>query len=396
MIERQADVTVPLVFLDTPQIGLLARVRRDDPGRYSAFLNVWNTFGCTLVLTLAQEHELRRYENPAGRELRYQLLADLAPIRRDVCTEHQVGDPCTLIEREILGAVRNRGMRILNGPAPNQLRDWSDVLPGRLTASEVGLLRAAEDKRILQVLNMEHNAAQFSAAAAKADAKTKTEHRVRDLPSNPPTAEEAMASRQQMDKILAQLGEQPRSGDSPAIAPDLLNWVSTLVRSYLSRVEEIGPQAALLEYLPVARFAAADQQKPTTEELAIRWFFEFQVRWVARNFLNASETEEESLIKTLDFVDCPGSWLQRRLDVCAGRSSGKPEASHHFDSQRLAYLPYVDLLLTDHEMAEFVRQIQRDGSTPPRIREFRPPLSIANTIDALEEALRAASAPQNR
>ena len=136
LIERQADVTVPLVFLDTPQIGLLARVRRDDPGRYSAFLNVWNTFGCTLVLTLAQEHELRRYENPAGRELRYQLLADLAPIRRDVCTEHQVGDPCTLIEREILGAVRNRGMRILNGPAPNQLRDWSDVLPGRLTASE--------------------------------------------------------------------------------------------------------------------------------------------------------------------------------------------------------------------------------------------------------------------
>ena len=95
-----------------------------------------------------------------------------------------------------------------------------------------------------------------------------------------------------------------------------------------------------------------DGRKLTTDDLVMRWFFEFQVRQVARGLLNASESEEESLARSLDFSDCPGSWLRRRLALCLGRRSREPKANHFFDAQRLAYLPYVDLLLTDHEMAE--------------------------------------------
>ena len=100
--------TVPLIFLDTPQIDLLERVRRSDPVRYSSFRDTWKRRGCTLVLTLAQEGELRRYLDASRREGRYQVLADLAPIRRDVPREYRSGNPRTLIAREIVRAVLDR------------------------------------------------------------------------------------------------------------------------------------------------------------------------------------------------------------------------------------------------------------------------------------------------
>ena len=148
-----------------------------------------------------------------------------------------------------------------------------------------------------------------------------------------------------------------------------------------------GPRATLLEYLPVAGLSEAESLRLPTDELVNRWVFEFAVRSVARELLNASEHEQEVLARTLDPADCPGSWLRWKLRLCVRWGSSEPNPSHHFDAERLAYLPYVDLLLTDKQMVEFVREIMRDESTPQRIRRLRPPLSLPFSVDALEEAI---------
>lgn len=152
-------------------------------------------------------------------------------------------------------------------------------------------------------------------------------------------------------------------------------------------MEGIGPQAALLERLPVAGLTEAELHKLTRDDLVTRYWFQFVVRTFARQVLNANGGGQEFLARTLDLADCPGSWLQRRLELCVRRGSREPRPNHRYDAERLAYLPYVDLLLTDKEMAEFVRQIRNDKSTPARICEVRPPMVIPTSIDALEEAL---------
>jgi len=121
-----------LVFLDTSQIDLLEKARRGDPLRYSSFRDTWKRRGCTLVLTLAQEGELRRYQDASRREGRHQVLADLAPIRRDVPSEYRPDEPHTLIAREIVRAMLERGLTTENAPSVDRLRAWTDVLPGRL------------------------------------------------------------------------------------------------------------------------------------------------------------------------------------------------------------------------------------------------------------------------
>ncbi len=379
--------TVSLIFLDTPQIGLLEGVRRSDPVRYSSFRDTWKRRGCTLVLTLAQEGELRRYLGASRREGRYQVLADLAPIRRDVPREYRSGDPRTLIAREIVRAVLDRGLTTENSPGVDHLLEWTDVLPGRLNADEAGLLRLIENEALLDLLNRQYDAARFSAAAAKSEAQSKKNRRVRDLPSAPVSTAKTLDYRTEIEKGTALLQDQSRLGKLPPIPADVLPVISNVANEFLARMAEIGPQAALLEYLPVVHFTKAEQLKLTTDELASCCFFEFQVRSVARELLNASEDEQEFLARTLDFADCPGSWLQRRLELCVRRGSPEPSPSHHFDAERLAYLPYVDLLLTDAEMVEFVRQVRNGKSTPARIRDVRPPMAISYTLDALEEAL---------
>ena len=248
------------------------------------------------------------------------------------------------------------------------------------------MFRLIEAEEYLNLENRMYDAARFSAAADR-NARPKTKERVRDLPSAPVSTEKALDYRTEIEKAIAFLQEQSRLGKLPPIPVDLLPVISNLSQEFLGRTEEIGPQAALLEYLPVVGFTKAEQLKLTTDELASRWFFESQVRFVARELLNASEQEQELLARTLDFADCPGSWLQWRLGVCVRRGCSEPRPNHHFDEARLAYLPYVDLVLTDAEMVEFVRQLRSDKSMPARIRDVRPPMAIPTSLDALEEAL---------
>jgi hypothetical protein len=236
-------------------------------------------------------------------------------------------------------------------------------------------------------LKREYNATRFSASADKHYGQTEKKVRVRDLPNAPLTTENVLAARTAMEKAFASMQEQSQRGELPPIPADSLPVILDWLVGFLGRATEIGIQAALLERLPVARFTKEGLLKLKTDELVGNYAFEFCVRTFAREVLGANETDQDFLARTVSIADCPGSWLRRRLEPCVRRACHEPKPNHQFDAERLAYLPYVDLLLTDKQMAEFVRQIMRDKSAPARIRNARPAVSTPNSIDALEEVL---------
>jgi hypothetical protein len=387
--DYSGDGTVPLIFLDTPQIALLEETLRIDPVRYSSFCGAWKQREYTLVFTGAQAGELARYEDASRREARYQVLADLAPIRTDffITGTGRTG-PQTLMEREIVRAAVERGLITATGTGIDQLVQWTEVLPGSLNASEAGLLRdvmESEDYRNLE--NQVYKAARFAAGAEKAAGQAKKRGLVRDLPAAPIPPEKVIDCWAGFGQAVALLKEQSRLQKLPPISEHSQRAFRDIFREFLGRSQEIGNRATLLEYLPVAGPTKSEQLKLDTHELANRFVFENVVRFVARTAFNASDTEQEFLARTLDFADCPGSWLERRLRLCVERGSSEPKPSHHNDAARLAYLPYVHVLFTDAEMAEFVRQVRSDESSPKRIRDLQPPLTTSASLDALEEAL---------
>jgi hypothetical protein len=281
-----------------------------------------------------------------------------------------------------------RGLVTATGTGVAQLAEWTDVLPGHLDTGAAEHLRAAmENQEYRDMENQAYNAARHAAVAEKLDAQRRKNLRVRDLPHIPVPPEKVPDCWVGFESALSLLKEQARMGNVPPVSEDSLEVVRDFFGKFLSGAQGIGPRDTLTQWLRVSGLTEQQQLGLTRDDLVNRSVFEDRVRLVARELLGASDSEQEFVVRILDFADCPGSWLERTLRLCVRRGSSKPAPSHHHDAERLAYLPYVDLLFTDAEMAEFVRQLRRGEWTPDRIRALRPPVAIPNSLGALEEAL---------
>lgn len=380
---------MPLIFLDTPQINLLEEIRRSDPHRYASFQSDWHERGCSLVFTSTQASEVRRYPDSMRRQGRYLVLADLAPIRSDLpLPPDETIKPRTLTEHEIVRAMYDRNLANAFSPAIEpQLAHWRDVFPGYIDGQNVSLLQTIEDESLLDVFNCMYDASRHAAKAEECHAQNKKMPRMRDLSNAPPSAENVLEWKTTLKKRFASLRDQYQLGNWPLDSAEAVSAIEGLALGFIDRMQEIGSRPALLETLPVAGLDTNGMQKQPLREYVNSWFFQFQVRKLTGELLSLDEQEQEFLARTLCLADCPGSWLYHKLRLCIGRGSLQPRPNHLYDAERLAYLPYVDLLLTDAEMGEYMRQIRNDQSTPARIKEARPPLSIPNSIKALQEAI---------
>jgi hypothetical protein len=379
---------MPLICLDTPQFHLLEGIRGTDAARYVSFIETWRSRGCTLVFTMAQASELGRYENEARRKARYPVLSDLAPIRTDLPVRDSMsGGPRTFVEREILRAMIERDIIRAANPDVDSLAKWAEILPGPLSASEGVALAVIEMESYKDLLKREYEASRFEAAAEKSHGQAEKRGRVRDLPNSPLTVEELAAGRAGMQKALASVQDMSERGELPRLPADAIPQIARYAEEFYGRAAEVGCREALLERLPVCGLASDKVLKLEMDELVEYYLFQSCVRSFARDVLNVDTSCQEFLVRTLGPRDCPGFWLHMRLDLCIRRRVREPKPSHHFDAERLAYLPYVDLMLTDKEMAEFVREIRDDESSPPKIRNTRPAVRISGSIDALEEAV---------
>lgn len=380
---------MPLIFLDTPQIHLLEGVRRTDPHQYALFQSDWHERGCSLVFTSTLASELRRYPDAVRRQGRYHVLADLAPVRTDLALPRDdVVRPRTFTEREIVRAMCDRCPTGAFSPSVKEkLAQWRDVLPGLLGGEGAFLLQAIEDESFLDICNLMYDASGHAANAEKLRAQNKKTTRMGDLPNAPLSVENSLDRKAAMKKAFASLREQHHYGNSRLESSKEVSAIEDLAFGFIDRMQEIGPQAALLETLLLTGLDKNALLKQPLRDHVDSWFFQFQVRKFAGEVLGLDGQGQERLAGMLYLADCAGSWLELKLRRRIGRGSADPRANHLHDAERLAYLPYVDLLLTDAEMVEFVRQIRNDKSTPVGIKEARPPRSISNSIESLAEAI---------
>jgi hypothetical protein len=329
------------------------------------------------------------YQDADRREGRYHALADLAPIRTDLpAFGGNSSGPRMLVEREIVCAMVDRGFLRSASMEAIPFDKRAHLLPWCLEASQVGILREMlEDRFYTQFLTLENNAARHAAAAEKMEGQAKKRGRVRDLPNAPPPTEVMIAARNEVERHFALLAENPSKGGLPPVSADVAATASELAYGLLDRVAELGPRAAFLERLRVSRLEPEQLSPLLRDEVVEHHVFEMCLRLFARDVLNMDEAGQTMLAQALELSDCPGFWLQMRLRHRIPLECLEPRPSHHSDAERLAYLPYVDLLLTDKQMAQFVREIMRSETTPPAIREARPPVRIPNTMDALEQVV---------
>ena len=378
-----------LILLDTWNIDLLERTRRLEPDRYARFTRTWKERGCALVFTSTEAKELRMYPDADRREGRYQVLAHLAPIRTDLLVPHgKFSGPRMFVEREIVCAMVQRGLLRPHFSEGLPFDKRAYVLPRSLDACQVNFLREdLEPEDYSHLLEMERAAALHRAAAEKLGGKAKTRGRVRDLPNAPPPLEVMVSARSEMEKHFAVLGENPSPGGLPPVSADARASALEFALSLFDRIAELGPRAAVLELLRTTRLKPEQLSPLLVDELVEHHVFELCVRNFAREVLNLDEAGQATLAQTLELSECPGFWLQMRLWSRIPSECSDPRPSHHSDAERLAYLPYVDLLLTDKQMEQFVHEIRNSEATPAAIRQARPPVRIANTMDALERVI---------
>jgi hypothetical protein len=318
------------------------------------------------------------------------VLADLAPIRTDLPLPEGISrGPKTFLEREIIRALAERGLIRARDAANDPIPKWTEFLPGYLNSTQASVLRGLlENELYSELLNHEYAAATFEAEAEKHHGPPEGKARLRDISNVPVPPEKVLAASTEMEKQLALLQERSERGELPPIPEYARQFTQAMAQMFFGGAAEMGPRATLREVLPISGLTEREQLNLTTHEHAWYYVFEVYVRKVAGELFNTGEHDQEFLARSLKPSDCPGTWLQRRLELCVRRACPKPEPNDHFDAERLAYLPYVDLMLTDKKMAEFVRQIRNDEFTPARVRDTPPAVSIPHTIDALEEVIR--------
>ncbi len=382
---------MPLILFDTPQISMLEAVRRNDRVRYRSFLDRWKAGECTLVFTHTEASELRRYSNDTRRYLRYEVVADLAPIRTDIATPGAgSAGPRMLMEREIMRSLVERGLIKGTSTEADELnRQWADVLPGRLSSETASLwLRSLyENPLISGIVSDMYCATRYTARADKRRCGHKKIRRLKNIASERLSEGQAQAYKAEIEKQRTLLQEGVTEDGLPAVPSSAWALVEPVLDQFSRRCEEVGPRRALLEHLNLAGVCNEDALKRSVDELIGEHAFQFQVRKFAVEMLNAGEKEREFLLRRVTLTDCPGSWLWFRLRACIRHRVANPRPNHYYDVDRLAYLPYVDLLITDKQMAQIVREIMLEESTPQRIREAPLPASIPDSMAALESAI---------
>lgn len=139
----------------------------------------------------------------------------------------------------------------------------------------------------MDLLNLEHDAALYRAAAEKADGQAKERRRVRDLPTAPLPVEAAHAARSEIEKHFALLGRQPGPEGLPPVSEDVRAAALDQLLGFLDRAAEIGVRAAYLERLPVTSLNEQQLLKLPTDEPVECYGFEVCVRNFARDVLTS-------------------------------------------------------------------------------------------------------------
>jgi hypothetical protein len=371
-VQRSTFPKVPLIYLDTSHLASLAAVASNDPERYARFKTFWQRAGVQLALSRIHLHELRRHNDLSTRQRRWQLLADLAPIRSDLVLIDDPLTPNTLAAREGLAALVRSGIVRVRGVE----RSNADVgFPTRLDGNAVMEAAPALDGAMGSVVRGFH-AATVLGASAQSDSRraNKSRGRLRDLRL---TRVLEVRKREVVQSIA-------RAKGLSKVFPLLLAIGQTAVVLVLLPVSLPTVVAFGALYRRLIDADAADEAEFTDVLLA---------RSLARSAassvlvrLGLGKVEAKQLATRLDLADFPGAWLrtEAKAKLLAARSTFT--AQDDLDLDHLAYAPYVDLFFADRRTREFAHQALRGRDRDPQDRLCERIVS-AGSLDEMQDRI---------
>lgn len=351
---------MPLVYLDTSHLSQLEQLRTRRPEEYLAFLETWRSLHCELAISRTHFLELRRHNDPAIRRSRYEVLADLLPVRLDTVVDQRVPTWFRMLEkREALWALERKGIASIEGVTLNKaIIGFPTILSSR---EDVSGLQEWEGDDLGAVAHRFHSATSWS---AQADA-TESGKRYRPNKIIPRSVKELVR------EIVSETLLQYRATGSLERA-----------HRWRRRGRLVLTRAAMLiaapVALPLAWLASRVFRKMTgmtdadvarglsSEHLLARATARSWAADVLRD-AGISGKEAKRISSELELEDCPSILLQHLVRQRFLNGTEEPLASDHYDLAHLSHAPYVDLLFTDKRMREFATQaLRRKGGASER------------------------------
>ncbi|MGI8496255.1 MAG: hypothetical protein ACR2OG_01550 [Gemmatimonadaceae bacterium] len=395
---------MPLVYLDTSHLALLADARRKDPVRYREFCRLWRERDCTLALSHVHAGELRRDPTRQRRRARFAVVADLLPVRTDIAILPGTFPTLQpLLKRELWATLLARDVLRIRGDLP---ADFHLGLPQLLTtAADIEALRSVlESWRVGVMFRLMHTAEETGARATQLGAEAgrrdtgstgstkRTRTRLGDLGDVPPSPEQRAGLLDPIEKNMRGSSwlwrimwyRLPRAVREAAGAQ-----VREPMERFFDRAEASGTQNAYAEFTDAA--SGAKTRRRFIDDLGAEYLIRQATIELLTADLRVIEAEQAAVVAgALTLADAPGMWLrehaQRKL-LNGGRTYTVRDGR---DLDHLSYAPWVNVFFSDGPTAEYARQALKDAPEGLllRVRPLNVPRSLAALSGALDQATR--------
>ena len=381
-----------LIYLDTSNHDVLERTLRTDPDRFAAFLATWRTLRCELVFSRTHLVELLRHGDPEVRSRRFDLLERLLPLKSDVVTRQPVPPrPVLLLEREVITALRDKGLVQFDSPNDDDwFREQNAIFPHRwTTASDVDIARSFDEPAFRTIISAVHSAVELSTQAqTRAPNTPYVLTKLRDLPTKPMSTTELAEARRNFDEAFAMSDEEVRR-TFPLWPVEQMRELMTAMQAPMRRMIERAAEVGMMRAYAETMCAALDGEdgRRTLDQVTLETVFAESVRAVGADALGLNASEAHHLAHIIRIEDCPGQWLLRAVEVELRRREPEPHPSNAYDLEHVGHLPYVDLLFTDKRVGSATVAVLARSVALPQRRGLKPPVWVAATIDAVEDAL---------
>ena len=164
------------------------------------------------------------------------------------------------------------------------------------------------------------------------------------------------------------------------------NFVFNAFESFYKRSSEVGTKEAFAEFIEIDS-TERKTQKSFVDKLLNGFGFKIMIESTIRqHFEHFDERDIEFLKNKISLENCAGTWLKTQVKAQLLKAK-QIEASNELDLHHLSHLPYVHLLFADKRIVEMTKQVFKFRDLPKPLRETKLPISIPNSIDALEEIL---------
>ena len=378
---------MPLIYLDTSHIGLLARARTGNLAAYAKFAKAFRELGCTLAISRTHIIEIRQHADSAIRLERYALLASLTPVDTDVSPPASLqAEPLSLDEREALLALLARGA-------------VSDSVPGRETlvafpfhhssSSDLSYFTTFESPHFGAIVEDVRSLMKAETALrARPSGSHYDPPRISDISDHPVPPERVAEALRLFENGLAddQFLHEVCPDMSVADAKAAVAPYAEHIRGMIRRSETVGPRRACFELLGVEPTGRRDRRR--LDRVTQGYLHQQTLQDVSARFGLSTPDGIAAAINATPRAACPGSWLAGEVELVIRNAEESPQVSNAYDLEHIKYLPYVDVFFTDKRIANYLMRVRSQGECANVVQRLPVVAASANTVEALELTLR--------